>query len=60
MPLLAILFGVYVLLEKYSFGASGSVLCALLGLTADIVHASVASAFGHYFTHFRVEVDLGS
>ena len=60
MPFLAILIGVYVLPEKYSFDASGSVLYALLGLTADTVHASVAGAFGYNFTHFRVEENLGS
>ena len=37
-----------------------TVWCALLGLTADTVHASVVGAFGCYVTHFRVKVDLGS
>ena len=31
-----------------------------LGSAVDTVHASVAGAFGYYFTHFCVKVDIGS
>ena len=55
VPLLAGLFGVFVLPETYSLDSSGSVLCALLGLTANTVHVSV---FGGFWLSGKV--DLGS
>ena len=47
VPLLAVLFGVHVLLEKYRLGFFwvSSVLCALLGSTAETVHVSVFGGF---------------
>ena len=54
---LAVLFGVMVLLEEY-FGAFP--YSAIPGFTIDTVHASVAGAFGYYFTYFCVKVDLVS
>ena len=54
---LAVLFGVMVLPEEY-FGAFP--YSAILGFTMDTVHASVAGAFGYYFTYFCVKVDLVS
>ena len=54
---LAVLFGVMVLPEEY-FGAFP--YSAIPGFTMDTVHASVAGAFGYYFTYFCVKVDLVS
>ena len=54
---LAVLFGVMVLPEEY-FGAFP--YSAIPGFTMDTVHASVAGAFGYYFTYFSVKVDLVS
>ena len=56
MPLLTVLFGVYVLPETCSFGFFGSgyasVLCALFGSTADTVHVSAFGGFWYNFTSF--------
>ena len=45
-------------LRRTVLDSSCSVLCALLGLTADTAHVSLAGAFGCYFTHFRVKGGL--
>ena len=54
---LVVLFGVMVLPEEY-FGAFP--YSAIPGFTMDTVHASVAGAFGYYFTYLCVKVDLVS
>ena len=59
VPLLAVLFGVHVLPETYSFGffwvGYASVLCALLGSTADAVHVSGFGGFWLLFHTFLCE-----